>query len=115
MLFIQNPPHREQTKYKRAAFVTVYLSRAVHICTIYVNSYCSINPVELDILIALKKWKLNVIIAVFWLGNATKKETILVAGYFLVWLLIRDNMNQCVPLHSMRFMLNFLSTFTSNF
>lgn len=74
MLFIQNPPHREQTEYKRAAFVTVYLSRAVHICTIYVNSYCNIKTVELDILIALKKRKLNVIIAVFWLSNATKKD-----------------------------------------
>jgi len=43
MLFIRNPPHGEQTKYERAAFVTVYLSRAVHICTIYVNSYCNIK------------------------------------------------------------------------
>lgn len=48
MLFIQNPPQREQTKYKRAAFVTVYLSRAVHICTIYVNNYCNIKAFELD-------------------------------------------------------------------
>lgn len=66
--------HTESKLNTRAAFVTVYLSRAVHICTIYVNSYCNIKTVELDILIALKKWKLNVIIAVFWLSNATKRD-----------------------------------------
>lgn len=74
MLFIQTPPHREQTEHERAAFVTVYLSRAVHICTIYVNSYCNIKTVGLDIKLHLKEQKLNVIIAVFWLSNATKKK-----------------------------------------